>query len=330
MPLETSRRLLSGGRYTQLPPVPENDHVPSHRPFNASENISSHTPHTSHHASQYSSSSPLQPHQQSQSYLANGHHISSHSVTSASSTREQLTSSYLSSTIANGSSSTSSIRNTSSVNRNGSCDDKHLQNVSDYKAITNNGTSFGTGVRSPVGLRSYASSSLVHLDGAVVPQLEPHNCTLQPVASVHTEVRMTHGRPYVRPIQPSRHTQVRPPRHRSPSSSTVFRPPPSPTSTRPPLTFRPCTRPSNKVTSSPPPCRPPRQRRGGALMRAMTSRGRGYRYESLDSGQETECPTSCRSSPSPSPPYTPPPRSPHPGILINSTIARQGIKRLTR
>lgn len=317
MPLDTSRRLLLGGRYSQLPTLLEDDHQ--------------------HQTPLYPRSAQLQ--QQSKLFNSrsdlsnidspdagrklNGHHGSSNGC------RESRT--------------------------NGAISVPSSPPLSSFPSpkISFREKTIKTG---------YAAtrSSLVHTDGAVVPQVQPHHIRtsftseLKPCPTqeslISTEVRLaSHGRAIVRPS--------RPPRIHSPSNirSTLS---------------RPCMK---QAKSSPPPVRPPRYRRPGtkgALLRAVTSRGgRAYLYHNLDDAHKdlessepgdedsdsTEEAThgnpetslssdtqntsiessssdihSVGSSPRSSPPYTPPPRSPHPGILVSNATSRQGIKRLAR
>ena len=255
MPLESSRRLLAGGRYTQLPPVPEDDQL-----------------------NQSNASRTNDPPQ----HLSNGFQS------------------------ANG-------RN--GYNQNGvghqNCFKSDGQDVPQTVNKTSSQTFTST-------CRYGSSSSLVHTDGAVVPQAMPHQTKVSSL-KLHTEVKLSQGKATVRPIQQPRQNPIRPFRKGAVASFD--------SASRFQMVSRPCLR--NKAPSSPPPTppvRPPRIRRGtrgSALFKAVTNReGRG--------GYKTLSPPPSVSG-TPSPPYTPPPRSPHPGILINSSaIARQGIKRLTR
>lgn len=290
MPLESSRRLLSGGgRYTQLPPVPE-EISPLYYGLQ-SQNLTDGQRHN------YVNTTLSYNYDQKRNNTTNGAVKSLGGIsTSIHSLAHAIKPSY-----------TNLIRSSRS----------------DSASAASNGH----------GLRSFSStSSLVHTEGAVVPRQQPHHTQLYPqpyvqqlIPALHTEVRLNQGRTYVHPVTQQRNAPTRPLRARQ----YAF--------TRTPIN-RPCFK-SSKSSPSPPPIRPPRQRRGETLLRSVTSRGRGgYRYENLDSGPDseytTESPTtstqSGESSSSPSPPYTPPPRSPHPGILINTALARQGIKRLTR
>ena len=318
MPLDSSRRLLSGGRYTQLPPVPEDDHTPNDNyvtklnGYNSlGKSCETFTNNGCHHAV-------------SRLITANGHGTT---LNGHSSTTNGFHPQVNGHSVSTSEHDTSTATESCPVPANGH--GKFIEIDSNPSSNESNTGGLASIRKFQNGKFSPRSSSLVHTAGAVVPQATPHQSPLThqsfPSNVLHTEVRLSQGKPSVRPVSQYRPSPIRPDRTKSPSSSI--------SGGRIPIS-RPCTK--NKNASPPPtirpPVRPPRQKRGRgeAILRAVTSRGgRGHnRYENL---VNVTSPTHHgRHSSSPSPPYTPPPRSPHPGILINSAIAKQGIKRLTR
>lgn len=291
MPLESSRRLLSGGRYSPLPPLLEDDyhHV-------STRNGVATTTATTYGGRQ---GSPPTGSQRHITPLHNGYRTIVFNGSNGISSRQPW----------------QQVHDNGRRSRGGGCETNG--------SPTHNGHGNGPTTVVPVH-RGYSasSSSLIHTDGAVVPQVQPHGFHAPATHSTPTEVRLWQGRPCVRAVQvPARPERMKSPLAQRWKGSFTKIPPASPPS---------------------PPIRPPRPR-GGGLLRAVVARGRGYRYQNLQSFQEKDAPvttidTSDESTvsggedcdPTPSPPYTPPPRSPHPGILINSAMAKQGIKRLTR
>ncbi|KAF2350460.1 hypothetical protein FHG87_018787 [Trinorchestia longiramus] len=317
MPLDTSRRLLLGGRYSQLPTLLEDDQQPPACHQNLRLQQQSKIFDSRHDLSRIDEpSSPPVEVGEPEVQPVNGHHGS-----------------------INGCHESRSNGTISSPSHSPKYSSPHVAG----KAI-----------------KSSTCSSLVYTDGAVVPQVQPHQLHTPFISQmksfpsheplVNTEVHLSsRGRPFVRPGRPCRAN--------------------SPSSLRSAVN-RPCTK---QLKSSPPPVRPPRYKRSGsgrALLRAVTSRGgRAYRYQNLDDGfkegealsipeedsdsteeaatgnpetslssdtQNTSIDSSSSgihsvgSSPRSSPPYTPPPRSPHPGILVSNSSTRQGFKRLAR